>query len=186
MTDTTATFNFDEWVGNAKRRSRTITVYRDPTLEDEARRLRREIQEYNKSTHTGTEREARAAQLEAQQDDLSARITASRAEVTITALSDSEAEDIATQHAKLHGTKTPWDQTITGTCMAMEKVAAINGEQLTAEQWKALADGPLAGGQWQQLKATLLLVTHEVPAVPERRSRLRDAYPEEEQEKDEQ
>lgn len=167
-----AEFNFEEWVatGDAGRSRETVTVYRDPSLLTEARELAAEIaslnaQDTGEGNPDATMGEADPVlELQRRQEELEEKIRASKAEVEVIALSDGEVEDIAaTFKQRYPGEKRNWDQTIKGTCLALAQAATINGRKLTADQWRQLGDGPLAGGQWQQIKQAQLVAQNRTP-----------------------
>lgn len=165
-TDAQPTFDLHQWLGEGKRHSRSLSVYLDASLLTEAQELQERIRAHNKGASLLDPQEAaqRAAELQEQQSELDGKIRRSKAEVAVEALSDSDAEEFATEYAKMEkNSSRQWDQSIVGTCLALAKLGTIGGERLTADQWHKLSQGPLAGGQWQRIKQTLLLASQETP-----------------------
>ncbi|TLP72951.1 hypothetical protein [Nesterenkonia sphaerica] len=165
-TEDPPTFDLNRWLGEGKRHTRTLTVYLDPGLLGEAQELQERIKAHNKGASLQDPQEAaqQAAELQEQQAELEARIRASKAEVTVEALSDTDAEAFAAEYAQVEKNSTrQWDQSIVGTCIALAKLGTIGGERLTADQWHKLSQGPLAGGQWARIKQTILLASQETP-----------------------
>ena len=167
-------FNLEEWLatGNAGRSRESVTIYRDPSLLDEARQVAKEInqlqaQDTGESDPDATMGDADPIlELQQRHDELEQRVRASKAEVEITALSASEVEDIeATFKQRYPGEKRTWDQTVKGTCLALAQSATVNGQKLTADQWRKLADGPLAGGQWDQIQRAQVVAQKKLPRV---------------------
>lgn len=160
------TFDLNQWLGDGKRHSRTITVYLDPSLLTEAQELQERVKAHNRAASRLDPQEAsqKAAELQQEQAQLDDKIRRSKADVTVQALSDSDAEEFATEYAKIEKNSTrQWDQSIVGTCLALAKLGTIGGERLTADQWHKLSQGALAGGQWQRIKQTILLASQETP-----------------------
>ena len=168
------TFDLAQWLatGETGRASETVTIYRDPSLEAEVRQLRADIAKHN-ATNTGEPDpdaamgdEDTASELERRQTDLNARIRAAKAELVITALSDGEVEEIAASFKKRYvSEKRNWNQTVKGTCMVLAQAATINGQQITADQWRQLSEGVLAGGQWEKIKQAWLAAQNKTPRV---------------------
>lgn len=169
-----ADFNLEEWLatGNAGRSRETVTIYRDPSLLEEACHLAKEInqlqaQDTGESDPDATMGDADPIhELQQRHDALEEKIRASKAEVEVIALSASEMEEIeATFKQRYPGERREWSQTAKGTCLALAQAATINGKKLTADQWRALADGPLAGGQWEQVQRAQLVAQKKIPQV---------------------
>lgn len=167
-------FDLAQWLatGETGRASETVIIYRDPSLEAEVKQLRADVAKHN-ATNTGEPDpdaamgdEDAASELERRQADLNARIRAAKAEVTITALSDGEVEEIAASFKKRYvSDKRNWNQTVKGTCMVLAQAATINGQKISADQWKQLSEGVLAGGQWEKVKQAWLSAQHKTPRV---------------------
>lgn len=167
-------FNLEEWLatGNAGRSRETVTIYRDPSLLEEARKVAKEINQLQAQDTGEPDPDATMGEadplLELQQrhDELDEKIRASKAEVEVTALSDAEHEEIEATFKQRHpGEKRKYTETVKGTAMILAQAATINGKKLTADQWRQLADGPLAGGQWLQLKNAYIVAQGKTPQV---------------------
>lgn len=170
-------FDINEWTATGatkpKRTAEEITVYRDTSLVDEARKLTAEINRLNAKNPTqepdpdaaiGDEDEA--SELERRQDELLEKIQKTKATVRIEALSDGQVEDVAAAFKKRFiGETREWHQTNKGTCMVLAEAATIGGKTITADQWRALSEGPLAGGQWQRIKQAYHVAQTKMPRV---------------------
>ncbi|GAA1450476.1 hypothetical protein ACFP47_10140 [Nesterenkonia lacusekhoensis] len=167
-------FNLEEWLatGNAGRSRETVTIYRDPSLLEEARKVAKEINQLQAQDTGEPDPDATMGdadpllELQQRHDELEEKVRASKAEVEVTALSDAEHEEIEeTFKQRYPGEKRKYTETVKGTALVLAQAATINGKKLTADQWRQLAEGPLAGGQWAQLKQAYLVAQNKTPRV---------------------
>lgn len=169
-----ADFNLEEWLatGTAGRSRETVTIYRDPSLLEESRQLAKEINALQAADTGEPDPDATMGdadpihELQQRHDALEERIRVSKAEVEVTALSDAEHEEIEeTFKQRYPGEKRKYTETVKGTALILAQAATINGKKLSADQWRQLADGPLAGGQWLHLKNAYLVAQNKTPRV---------------------
>lgn len=171
------TFNIEDWLTTGetapKRTTESVTVYRDVSLVDEARQMAMRVAEAQAKQKEGAgdpdasvADEDPAQELMRQQEELDRRLRAAKATVTIQAVSDREAEDIAASfRQRFPGEKRNFDETNKGFCMVLAQAATFNGQKLSADQWSKLSEGPLAGGQWQAIKRAHISAQNRTPRV---------------------
>ena len=163
------TFSLEEWlsVGDAGRAQETVTVYNDLSLFEEAKDLAariREIGEMEQEEDLALTEKSTISKLEEEQEELTRRIKDSRAEITVTSLSDQEVEDLANEFKKAGGSEKELHGSVRGTCWTMSYAAKFNGERLNADQWAQVAE-VIAGGQWQKVKQAWIKVQGAAPRV---------------------
>lgn len=179
-------FNLDEWMatGDAGRATKQITVYRDTSMLEEAQKLQAEVNLHNRRKGDDNDVDPDAAmgeanpaeELERRLADLEERISASKVTVEIMALSEEDREQIEdTFKQRYPGEKRQCFQTVKGTCLALAHktdlngrltpVATFGGKHLSADQWRGLQNGSLAGGQWAMITDTLVNLMVKRPRV---------------------
>lgn len=144
MTDTTptpGTFDLEDWItgGTAHRLRKHVTVYREADLLAQVD----QIDEQLKHTEKGPEDMQSMgdtdprADLEQRRTDLITRLEASRADVEVFTLIDSETAAI---RKRLGGDEKPkdydWSDDQGYTYELIAAAATLNGHQLTADQWE--------------------------------------------------
>lgn len=171
------TFNLDDWMatGDAGRAHKTVTVYRDTSLLEEAQKLQAEVAMHNRRKGDDNEVDPDAAmgesnpaeELQRRLNELEETIRASEVTIEMMALSEEDREQVEDLFKQRYpGEKRQCFQTVKGTCLALSHktdlngsptpVATFGGKHLSADQWRGLQNGALAGGQWALITDTLV------------------------------
>lgn len=136
MTEThdATTFDLTDWLvgGTEHRLTETVTIYRDPTLAEEVARYQEA--QANRDTEETAGFDSLGEPAPTQDAELLARLEASKAQVTVFALIDSEMKEArAALGEKPEGYK--YFEDMGFWYEVFSRAARLQGQKLTAEQW---------------------------------------------------